>query len=105
MAKKSINANISERIRYVRGQLTMDEFGKQIGATRKTVSSWENNIYMPLCEALIQMNNKFNVNINQLLTGKGEPFLRETDNLVLKMDKRLSTLEKKVSRLAKRKKS
>jgi len=83
----------------------MLEFGKEIGATRNTISSWENNVRLPVCGALIQMNKKLRVNINWLLTGKGEPYLSEIDNMVLKMDSRLSVLEKKVDRLAKRKKS
>ena len=105
MAKKPNDVNVGERIRYIIGPLTMPEFGKEIGVTRNTKSYWENNICMPLCEALIQLNKKFNVNIDRLLTGKGEPYLREIDNMVLKMDSRLSTLGKRVNKLAKRKKS
>ena len=83
----------------------MPEFGKEIGTTRNTISNWENNVSMPLCEVLIQMNKKLKVNINWLLTGKGEPYLREIDKIVLKMDIRLSRLEKKVDKLARRRKS
>jgi transcriptional regulator with XRE-family HTH domain len=83
----------------------MPEFGKEIGAFRNTVSHWENNRRRPLCESLLQLYNKFDVNINWLLTGKGEPYLREIDNKVLKMDTRLSVLEERVDKLAKRKKS
>jgi transcriptional regulator with XRE-family HTH domain len=101
-SNKSIN-NIGERIRYIRGPLTMPEFGKEIDANRNTVANWESNRGLPMCEYLLQMHNKFNVNINWLLTGKGEPYLREIDNKVLKMDTRLSVLEKKFAELAKRK--
>lgn len=105
MANNSINANIGERIRYIRGQRSRAEFGKEIGASRNTIAHWENDMVLPMCGALVQMNEKLNVDINWLLTGKGEPYLREIDNMVLKMDFRLSMLEKKVAKLAKRKKS
>ena len=42
----------------------MPEFGKEIGAYRNTVANWESNRCLPLCGALLQMHNKFNVNIN-----------------------------------------
>jgi len=105
MAKRSNKGlkNIGERIRYIRGPLTRPEFGKKISAYRNTVLNWESNRATPLCESLLQMHNKFNVDINWLLTGKGEPYLREIDNTVLKMETRLSALEKKVAKLAKRK--
>ena len=65
---------LGSRIRYVRGALRQDEFAKRLGATRNTVSLWECNVAMPGVDLLLRMYEEFNVNLNWLLSSKGDAY-------------------------------
>jgi transcriptional regulator with XRE-family HTH domain len=60
-----------ERIKYLRGEKTQSEFAAIIGATKQKISNYEAGIIKPSFEILEQIAEKLNVNINWLLTGKG----------------------------------
>jgi transcriptional regulator with XRE-family HTH domain len=113
MAKKHDKGlkNIGERIKYIRGSLTQPEFGKKLGVGRNNVYTWESNKSMPIAEILLQIYKEYGVNINWLLSGEGEPYIKKSKRSIvvgsryLKMVTRLSALEKTVATLAKRKRS
>ena len=113
MAKKYDKGlkNIGERIKYIRGALTQPEFGKKLGVGRNNVYIWESNKNTPLAEILLQIYKEYGVNINWLLSGEGEPYINKSKRSIvlgsryLKMETRLSALEKTVATLAKRKRS
>ena len=50
--------------------LTQEELGEQIGITNKTISRWENGNYLPPVEMLQILSVKYNVSINEILSGE-----------------------------------
>lgn len=50
--------------------LTQEELGEQLGVTNKTVSRWENGNYLPPVEMLQILSKFYDVDINELLSGK-----------------------------------
>ena len=71
--------SFGERIRYVKGKLSRENFGYMLGVHRNTVNRWENNETMPQGEAIIQLYELFSININWLFTGSGDPYLEGLD--------------------------
>ena len=106
MAKPD-KTTIGDRIRYIRGSLTQPEFGEKLGVGRNNVYLWETNQNMPQAETLLRIYKEYGVNINWLLSGEGEPYIKKSKRSIvmgsrsLKMETRLSALEKQVSKLAK----
>jgi transcriptional regulator with XRE-family HTH domain len=98
---------IGERIKYIRGALTQPEFGKKLGVGRNNVYTWESNKNTPSAETLLLIYKEYGVNINWLLSGEGESYINKSKRSIvvgskhLKIETRLSALEKKVSKLAK----
>ncbi len=104
MADKLNQTSIGDRIRIIRGSLGQLEFAKEIGIKRNTVSSYENNNIIPSGKVLLKLYNKFNANINWLLSGEGDPYLKtELENKIEKMESRIKALEKQVAEIKKRK--
>ena len=50
--------------------LTQEQLGEQIGVTNKTVSRWENGNYLPPVEMLQILSVKYDVSINEILSGE-----------------------------------
>jgi len=104
---KSAKTTIGERIKYIRGALTQPEFGEKLGVGRNNVYTWESNKNTPLSETLLRIYKEYGVNINWLLSGEGESYINKSKRSIvvgskhLKIETRLSALEKKVSKLAK----
>ena len=98
---------IGDRIRYIRGSLTQPEFGRKLGVGRNNVYTWESNQNMPQAETLLRIYKEYGVNINWLLSGEGEPYIEKSKRSIvvgsryLKMETRLSALERRVSKLSK----
>ena len=67
--------NLGERIKYIRGNHSQDDFGSVLGVHRNTVSAWECNKIIPKGEAIKEIFEKFNINLNWLFSGKGKPYL------------------------------
>lgn len=61
----SIGSTISEK-RKKHG-LTQEQFGERLGVARQTVSSWENDIFIPDTAKIIQMATLFNCTTDDLL--------------------------------------
>jgi len=68
---------IGERIKFIRGKLTQKKFGNLIGADQSTVQVWEIRNSLPKGDFLQRIHEQFGVNINWLLTGMGEPYVKE----------------------------
>ncbi len=67
-----------DRIRFIRGNLSQEEFTNLLGVHRNTLRAWENSETMPQGEAAIQLYDLLNVNLNWLFTGNGEPYIDES---------------------------
>ena len=84
-----------ERIKSIRLELRLsqDKFGEGLGITKQYVSSIENGIALLSNEKLTSLLLNYNVNINYILTGKGEVFLGSDK-------KEEDTLENKIQEVA-----
>ena len=60
-------------------ELSQEDFGKIIGLTKQSISRVENDKIFVSKEILCNMIVNFNLNINYLLTGKGQMFLPELE--------------------------
>ena len=69
--------SFGNRIRFVKGNLSQEEFGVLFHVHRYTVRAWENNEAMPQGEIIIQFYELLNVNLNWLFSGEGEPYIDE----------------------------
>lgn len=104
MADKLNKMILGNRIRIIRGYLGKIEFAKELGIKRNTASAYENNSIIPSGKVLLKFYKKFNVNINWLLSGEGDPYLKtELENKIEKMESRIKALEKQVAELEQRK--
>ena len=62
---------------------------------------------MPTTETLLRIYKEYGLNINWLLSGEGEPYIKKSKRTIvvgsryLKIETRLLALEKQVSKLAK----
>lgn len=61
-----------DRFKKLRGEMSKVEFAKKIGITKQKVSNYEKGIVKPTYDVFYLLAQKLNVNINWLLTGKGE---------------------------------
>lgn len=50
--------------------LTQEQLGEEIGVTNKTISRWETGTYLPPVEMLKILSEKYNVSINEILSGE-----------------------------------
>ena len=69
--------SFGERITYIRGSLSQDDFGYLLGVHRNTVQAWECEEILPkegIVKALFML---FNVNLDWLFSGKGDPYLED----------------------------
>jgi transcriptional regulator with XRE-family HTH domain len=51
-------------------ELTQEQLGNEIGVSNKTISRWENGVYLPSVDMMQILCKKFDVSINDLLSGK-----------------------------------
>lgn len=78
--------NIGKRLKFLRGEMNYVEFAKLIETTRQNITRYENEEVIPGGEILSNICKKLNVNLNWLLTGEGEPYIKPEP---LKKDKNL----------------
>lgn len=50
--------------------LTQERLGEQIGVSNKTISRWETGNYLPPVEMLILLSKKYDISINEILSGE-----------------------------------
>lgn len=100
------------RLRKIRDKLNLSqqEFAEKLHTTQATVSRYEKDLRMPDADFLEKLTELYHLNINWLLTGKGEMFLGQTsqtsefqanNNELEKQQKRLQDLQKQVDLLKK----
>ena len=67
--------SFGDRIKFIRGNLSQDEFANLLDTHRNSVSAWERNEGMPQADAIASLHEMLNVNLNWLFTGDGEPYI------------------------------
>ncbi len=85
-----------ERIKNIRLglRLSQDKFGEGLGITKQYVSNIENGVALMSNEKLTSLLLNFNVNINYILSGKGDVFLG-----VEQEDEEVDELEQKIQKV------
>lgn len=78
--KKDLTQEIGKRLSKVRKSagFTQQQFGKVIGCGRANYSRIENGDVSPNPLMLLKLKERFEVNINYIVTGQGEEYLKET---------------------------
>ena len=71
--KFNLKMPIGDRIKKIRGSLSREEFALKLGIDKSTIQRYENDDNIPKGDILQQIHDEFNVNINWLLTGNGDP--------------------------------
>ena len=66
--------SFGERIRYIRGGLSQEDFGYLLGVPGNTVWAWECGEILPKRGIIKALFMLFNVNLNWLISGKGQPY-------------------------------
>lgn len=81
--------------------LTQAQLGEELGVTNKTISRWENGHYAPDIEMLQLLSKKFNVTINEIISGErlsDESFKAAADkNLIRAWQESSFTLNEHIS--------
>lgn len=73
--QKTDKISIGERIRSLREKLTQKEFGDKVGVTQSSIQNYESGASFPRGDVLQRISLEFGVDINWLLTGRGDPYL------------------------------
>jgi transcriptional regulator with XRE-family HTH domain len=66
--------SIGNRIKQVRGGLSREDFAAKLSIDKSSIQRYENDENIPKGDVLQKIHKQFNVNINWLLTGQGEPY-------------------------------
>ncbi len=77
--------NFGKRIKQLRGELTMKEFGHKIDEKVSTISAWENGNIIPSSSKLVTIATVFNVSVDYLLGLTDNPQLNNNDVPNIKM--------------------
>lgn len=77
--------NFGKRIKQLRGELTMKEFGHKIDEKVSTISAWENGNIIPSSSKLVTIATVFNVSVDYLLGLTDNPQLNNKDMPDIKM--------------------
>ena len=80
---------IKERLRTLRKYLglSQDELALNTEFKRTTVAGYESGISLPPADFLTELNKKYKVNSNWLLTGEGEMFIQKQDKSLENINK------------------
>lgn len=96
---------MKDRIRMIRKDLNMNqtEFGLEIGATQKMVTTYETGAVLPDKSIRMLICEKFNVNESWLETGEGVPYkeglIPELANALRSMPSVAAALERLLPRM------
>ena len=66
---------VGSRLAQVRGKMTQDEFGKELGLTRRQVSTMERGEVPITGDVFIAIHQKFGVSLSWLLLGDGPTYV------------------------------
>lgn len=74
---------LPERILYIRknADLTQAEFGKRIGIAQTTIGAYETGRREPIESTLKVICSEFNINMDWLKNGNGQPYNQADDEL------------------------
>lgn len=64
--------SVGERLRMVRGGMSQDDFAVKLAVHKETIGKYERDKVIPGGDVLSRLHETFGVNINWLLTGKGD---------------------------------
>lgn len=71
---------IGKRIKFIRGDKTQSCFAKELGIGNHTgISHYERDVYEPGSSFLAALARIKNVNLNWLVTGDGEKFIKNNN--------------------------
>ena len=72
---------IGDRIKNIRINLSISQsdMANILGTNQKTLSRYENNLTFPPVDILEKLAEKYNFNLNWLITGKGEMFIESSN--------------------------
>ena len=87
--------------------LTQEQLGDELGVTNKTVSRWETGTYLPPVEMLQMLSDKYNVTINEILSGErltsAEQYKQQAEsNIKTALDKSVFSLKDKKNYFSKK---
>lgn len=89
--REEIMKEIGLRIKEVREEQSQEEFALDTLTIKQTISKYEKGKIMPGGDFLYMLNKTRFVNINWLLTGKGNKFMNSEVNKIRKKLKVIST--------------
>lgn len=85
-----MNNNLSENLKKIRkdNNLSQEQLAEELGVSRQAISKWESGIAYPEMDKIIQLCNKFELNIDDLLNKdireiKGEEISKKNINNVI----------------------
>lgn len=66
---KNMNNNLSDNLKKIRkdNKLSQEQLAEELGVSRQAISKWESGLAYPEMDKIIQLCNKFNLNIDDLL--------------------------------------
>lgn len=88
--------NIGNQISAIRRehQLTQEKFGELFHVTRQTVSNWENEKSYPDLKILIEISNRFEISLDQLLKEDGKMVQAiDTERIIGKIKREKSLID------------
>ena len=68
---------IPTRLKKVRNPLSQKNFGSRLGTSQSAVQSWESGRSLPGADFLNKIHSEFDIDINWLLTGEGEMYVKD----------------------------
>ncbi|MDE6414767.1 MAG: helix-turn-helix transcriptional regulator [Anaeroplasmataceae bacterium] len=81
--------------------LTQEELGEELGVTNKTISRWENGNYLPPVEMLLLLSKRYEISINEILSGKtldGTDYKEKAEeNLKTALENSAFTLQERIA--------
>ena len=92
--------SFGERIKTISGRKSQAEFANKLGASRSALQVWEYDKGTPLGDVLLKLYKKFNVNINWLISGEGDPFVKD-DQRSISLEEKVVIIERRITALKK----
>jgi len=88
--------NFGERLTDIRRKLGFNQvdFSEKLGLTQQSLSRYEKNKNIPSIEFVQKLTNIFDINLNWLLIGKGEKFLKDEKNITVRESEMLRFFNK-----------
>ena len=94
---------LNEKLKQLRKSkgLTQEELALQLGVVRQTISKWEKGLSVPDSEMLIELSERFDVPVSNLLEDTIEP--AEKEDLIKIMSGKLAIINEQLTNAAEKK--